>query len=101
LCSFPSLRPLGLLLLSVAAGCETSSGNLYFLSAQRIGLEVAASDPASNASPKILIGYESVKGTVNLILPRKSGHPEREQRCSSQGHVHGRVTTEVQRGVQV
>ncbi|MCC6673526.1 MAG: hypothetical protein IT458_20880 [Planctomycetes bacterium] len=47
--------------------CSTSSGNLYFLSVQRLGLEVAASDPASNATPKILIGYESLKGTINPV----------------------------------
>jgi len=53
--------------LCVSAGCTSSSGNLYFLSAQRIGLDVAASDPASNAAPKVLIGYESVKGAVNPV----------------------------------
>lgn len=49
------------------AGCETSSGNLYFLSAQRVGVEVAASDPTSSGAPKVLIGYESVKGAVNPV----------------------------------
>lgn len=53
--------------LSLLLSCSTSSGNLYFLSVQRVGLEVAVSDPASNATPKILIGYESLKGTINPV----------------------------------
>ena len=37
---------------------------------------------------------------VLLIFPRKSGHPDKEQRCSWQGSVHGQITTEAQCGVQ-
>lgn len=51
-------------ILAALAGCASSNGNLYFLSTQKVGVEVAASDPASNASPKIVIGYESLKGAI-------------------------------------
>lgn len=49
------------------SGCAGSSGNLYFLSSQRVGVEVIFSDPTSNAAPKAILGYESVKGTVNPV----------------------------------
>jgi len=35
-----------------------------------------------------------------LIFCRKSGHPDKEQRCSWQGSVHVEITTEVQSRVQ-
>ncbi|MCK5941230.1 MAG: hypothetical protein KAI24_04600 [Planctomycetes bacterium] len=49
------------------AGCESSAGNLYFLSVQRFGVEASASDPTTNGMPKVNIGYESFKGTINPV----------------------------------
>lgn len=51
----------------LVCGCQGSSGNLYFLSSQSLGLNVAASEPTNGGAPGLSIGYESVKGTVNPV----------------------------------
>jgi hypothetical protein len=35
-----------------------------------------------------------------MIFCQKSGHPDKEQGCSWQGNVHGKITTETQPRVQ-
>lgn len=62
----PVVCSLAAFLIALTSAC-TASGNLYFLSVQRIGIEAAASDPTTNAMPKINIGYESIKGTINPV----------------------------------
>jgi uncharacterized membrane protein len=70
----PQLSPVLAFAALVLGSCSTSSGNLYFLSAQRVGLKVTTSDPSANAMPDVNIGYESLKGTINPVKD-KDGAP--------------------------